>query len=170
LEEAPPAPLSEGAFERVLAGIDARPPAMAGPASLHELATILPLPLRRYVPATARWKHAGGGVREIGLKLGEGPHLAVLLRIPGGGVMAKHRHTGLEFSLVLQGAFTDRGARYAPGDVCLAAEPEHEPLADAGVDCICLAVIDGPIVLTGRIGRLLNPWLRLKAKRAAARR
>jgi putative transcriptional regulator len=169
LEDMSPVALSDGVFERVLAGIDAQPQAAPTPAPQHELATILPFALRRYVSSRARWKHAGGGVQEIELKLEEGPHQASLLRIPGGRAMARHRHSGVEFTMVLQGAFTDRGARYAPGDVCLAAEPEHAPLADAGADCICLAVIDGPIVLTGPIGRLLNPWMRLKARRVAAR-
>jgi putative transcriptional regulator len=169
LEDLPPAAMSEAAFERVLAQIDAPAPAIEAPARQHELAAMLPFPLRRYISPGARWKYAGGNVREIGLALDEGPHQASLLRIPGGRAMARHRHSGLEFTLVLAGAFTDRGAHYGPGDVCLAAEPEHQPLADAGTDCICLAVIDGPLVLTGPIGRLLNPWMRLRARQAAAR-
>lgn len=166
LEETPTAAMSDGAFERVLARIAQEPKAEAV-APQTGLATILPFPLRRYVDAASRWRRAGLGVEEISLALGEGPHQASLLRIKGGRAMARHRHSGLEFTLVLDGAFTDRGARYAPGDVCFAAEPEHQPLADADTDCICLAVIDGPMVLTGKLGRLLNPWLRHKARQAA---
>jgi putative transcriptional regulator len=171
LEEIAVEQVTEGAFERVLALVDAVEkaplPAPAPAPAQSELASVLPFPLRRYVDASARWRRAGLGVEEIALKLGEGPHQASLLRIKGGRAMAKHRHAGLEFTLVLQGAFTDRGAHYGPGDLCLAAEPEHAPLADASQDCICLAVIDGPLVLTGPLGRLLNPWLRYKAQQAA---
>ncbi len=165
LERVAPVAMSDGAFERLLARLGQEETA-APPREPHALAELLPLPLRGYVDAGARWRKAGGGVQEMPLALGEGAHQASLLRIPGGRAMARHRHSGLEYTLVLAGAFTDRGARYAPGDVCLAAEPEHAPQAEAGADCICLAVIDGPIVLTGPLGRLLNPWLRLKAKRA----
>lgn len=169
LEEIEPVMLADGALEKTLARLDQPEPA-ANEEAQSELSNLLPFPLRRYVDSAARWRVAGGGVQEIELRLGEGGHQASLLRIPGGRSMARHRHTGLEFTLVLAGGFSDRGAHYAPGDVCLAAGPEHAPLADAGGDCICLAIIDGPIVLTGRIGRLLNPWLRLKARRAVAGR
>jgi putative transcriptional regulator len=166
LEETPTVAMSDGAFDRVLARI-AQEPKIEEVAPQTGLAALLPFPLRRYVDASSRWRRAGLGVEEISLVLGEGPHQASLLRIKGGRAMARHRHSGLEFTLVLDGAFTDRGARYAPGDVCLAAEPEHQPLADADADCVCLAVIDGPLVLTGTLGRLLNPWLRHKARQAA---
>lgn len=167
LEEIAAEPVSDGAFERMLALVDAVEKAPLPAPAQSELASVLPFPLRRYVDASARWRRAGLGVEEIALKLGEGPHQASLLRIKGGRAMARHRHAGLEFTLVLQGAFTDRGVHYGPGDLCLAAEPEHAPLADASQDCICLAVIDGPLVLTGPMGRLLNPWMRFKAQQAA---
>lgn len=167
LEEIAPEPVNDAAFERVLALVDAAEKAPLPTPAQSELATLLPFPLRRYVDTSARWRRAGLGVEEIALKLGEGPHQASLLRIKGGRAMAKHRHAGLEFTLVLAGAFTDRGAHYGPGDLCLAAEPEHQPLADEAQDCICLAVIDGPLVLTGPLGRLLNPWMRFKAQQAA---
>lgn len=169
LDEIQPLTLADNAFERVLSRLE-EPAAVAATLPENGLAELLPFPLRRYVDSSARWRYAGGGVQEIPLTLDEGGHQASLLRIPGGRSMARHRHNGLEYTLVLAGGFSDRGAHYTPGDVCLAAEPEHAPLADAESDCICLAVIDGPIVLTGRIGRLLNPWLRHKARRAVAER
>ena len=169
LNEIEPVALDAGAFDRVMARLgEVAEPAPAGSVATGGLAEVLPFPLRRYVDSAARWRPAGWGVDEIALKLNEGPHQASLLRVRAGRAMAKHRHSGLEFTMVLSGGFTDRGAHYGPGDVCLAAGPEHAPLADAGEDCICLAVVDGPIVLTGPIGRLLNPWMRLRARRAAA--
>ena len=48
------------------------------------------------------------------------------------------------------------------GDVA-EADPSvnHQPVADPGEDCICLAVTDAPLRLTGPFGRLLNPFLRI---------
>lgn len=169
LEEIAPVAMEAGALDRVMAKLDGDERTEPAPQAESELASLLPFPLRRYVDSSARWRRAGLGVEEIALKLGEGAHQASLLRIKSGRAMAKHRHNGLEYTLVLAGAFSDRGVRYGAGDICLAAEPEHAPLADPERDCICLAVIDGPLVLTGRLGRLLNPWLRHKARKAAAR-
>jgi len=168
LNEIEPAVLAADAFDRVLGRLDEKETPATRPPVPEGWAQVLPFPLRRYVDSATRWRRAGWGVDEISLPLHEGPHQASLLRVRAGRAMARHRHSGLEYTLVLSGAFTDRGAHYGPGDLCLAAGPEHSPLADAGEDCICLAVIDGPLVLTGPIGRLLNPWMRLRARRAAA--
>ena len=167
LEGIEPADISAGAFERALRRLEEAPPAPLEAPAAGGVAAVLPFPLRRYVDSSARWRRAGWGVEEIALKLREGPHQASLLRIRAGRAMATHRHSGLEYTLVLAGGFTDRGAHYGPGDICLAAGPEHTPVADPDQDCICLAVVDGPIVLTGAIGRLLNPYLRFRARRAA---
>src|SRR6185312_7998485 len=115
------------------------------------------------------WRFAGLGIDEIALPLHSDQHRASLLRIRAGRAMAVHRHEGLEYTLVLAGGFSDAGARYGVGDLCLAAGPEHMPLADVDQDCICLAVLDAPLVLTGSLGRLLNPLLRWQHRRALRR-
>ena len=46
---------------------------------------------------------------------------------------------------------------YARGDIALAeADLDHKPMTDAGEDCICFAVTDAPLHLTGPFGRLLD--------------
>jgi putative transcriptional regulator len=40
-------------------------------------------------------------------------------------------------------------------------EVDHRPVADEGEDCLCLVVTDAPLKLTGRLGRLVNPFVRL---------
>jgi putative transcriptional regulator len=37
---------------------------------------------------------------------------------------------------------------------------DHCPIADEEGDCLCLAVTDAPLRLTGRFGRFLNPFIR----------
>ncbi len=58
---------------------------------------------------------------------------------------------------MLEGSFTDETGRYARGDVSV-ADPEvtHQPVAGRECDCICLAVTDAPLKMTGPLGRILN--------------
>jgi putative transcriptional regulator len=63
-------------------------------------------------------------------------------------------------TLVLDGAFDDQAGHYGRGDVCVADDRiEHQPVAAAGRDCLCLVVASSPIRLTGPLMRLLNPFL-----------
>jgi putative transcriptional regulator len=46
---------------------------------------------------------------------------------------------------------------YRRGDIAIAdQEVDHRPVADREEDCICFAVTDAPIRLTGPVGRLLQ--------------
>ena len=63
--------------------------------------------------------------------------------------------------MVLDGGFSDENGRFAQGDVAISDDTiAHRPVADAERDCLCLTVTEGPIRLTGFIGRLINPFLR----------
>ena len=89
-----------------------------------------------------------------------GAPTARLLRIPGGTAVPEHGHNGLELTMVLSGSFTDDGARFARGDVETAdVDVEHQPVAEAGDDCICLAVTDAPLRFRGSVARLLQPFI-----------
>ena len=103
-----------------------------------------------------RWRFRMPGVAEADLGL-DGEERVSLLRVrPGVGVPG-HTHTGIETTLVLQGALIDRGRTYGPGDVAVAtAEDDHHPKAGPGTDCICLTVMSGGLRFTGAFGRALN--------------
>ncbi len=163
-----PVAVSENLLPRIMAAID-QLPAQKPEQPRGELAKILPFPLRRYVDSSAKWRRAGLGIDEIELPLASQQHRASLLRIRAGRSMAVHRHVGVEYTVVLAGSFRDAGVQYGVGDLCLAASPEHMPVADASQDCICLTVLDAPVILTGALGRLLNPLLRLQHRRALRR-
>ena len=84
------------------------------------------------------------------------------MRIKAGTAMPLHSHDGHELTLVLAGGFSDDDKHFLPGDVAVAdASVNHRPVADPGEDCLCLAVTDAPLRLTGPFGRLLNPILRI---------
>lgn len=125
---------------------------------------ILPPVLRAHLGtglAGARWRFAAPHVREARLTLTDPSHRASLLRVPAGRPVPHHTHRGVEYTVVLSGGFTDRGQAYRKGDFCV-ADPsvEHRPVAMDDAECLCLVVLDAPVLPTGRIGRLIAPFLR----------
>lgn len=124
----------------------------------------LPEPLRTYVGGNLDalpWKSRGRGVKELTIDIGSGGVRASLLRIKPGERIPQHTHDGVESTIVLKGAFSDESGRYGRGDVAIATEDhDHAPVADKAEECICFAVIEGPLRFTGPIGRVLNLFVR----------
>ena len=166
LEEQPAEALGEDSLERILVRLDE--PAPEAPQRPAELAAgpapLVPRPLRDYL---------GGGLDQLdwtsfrGLEkvelLSDRPGFRTrLMRIKSGTAMPTHSHEGNELTLVLAGGFSDEHGHFVRGDVA-EADPsvDHQPVADPGEDCLCLAVTDAPLRLTGPFGRLLNPFLRI---------
>ena len=125
---------------------------------------ILPAPLQDYVGGdldAVGWRPVGMGVRQAILPT-KGGATARLLHIKAGAAVPDHGHRGIELTLVLQGAFVDDGGRFARGDIEIANEDlDHTPVADTGIDCICLAATDAPLKFRGWIPRLAQPFLRI---------
>lgn len=162
-KEAESTPLDPAVLSDLLARLDEPAPA-ADVAESPDGDRSLPQPLRGYVAgrlADLPWKTLGG-VAQVELLSERDDFRTRLLRIPAGMAMPQHGHEGSEHTLVLAGGFSDDGAHFLRGDVAL-ADPtvDHRPVADAGEDCLCLAVTDAPLRLTGRFTRLLNPFLRV---------
>ena len=122
----------------------------------------LPEPLRSYVGGdieAVKWRSVGGGVRQALIPTSENA-TARLLYIPAGSTVPDHGHQGMELTLVLQGAFADEEDCFSRGDIEIADEgTEHQPVAQAGLDCICLAVTDAPLKFRGLLPRLAQPFL-----------
>ena len=119
-----------------------------------------PAALAPHLGAETRWRRVFGGFEEMRLRL-PGEHRVSLLRLEPGRGLPMHRHVGEEFTVVLQGGYTDSTGNYGVGDFAVGPGPEqHEPIADPGEPCIALIVVEKPIVLTGPFGRFLNPLVR----------
>lgn len=168
--ELPPTPLARASLAAALARLDEPEPEMPAPAAAPRLddATrrAVPQPLRGYLAASLAelpWKRRGLAVREVPLAIGGGDGIrAAMIRVRGGAALPAHTHQGVETTLVLRGAFVDAGQRFGRGDVAIAtSDDDHQPVAAEGEECLCFAVIEGPLRLTGPVGRLLNPFLRL---------
>lgn len=164
-----PAAIAPDALARTLARLDEpSPAAQAAPAvPLHDDETrrTVPAPLRDHLGghlSALPWRWRGPAIRELPLAIGTGPVRASLIKVRAAAAIPAHTHTGAETTLVLRGAFADGTGRYARGDVATAtSDLDHRPVATPDGECICFVVIDGPLRLTGPVGRLLNRVLRL---------
>ncbi len=165
-EQTAPVQMGVGALAATLARIkDAVPSARAQPTpALSTRDRVLPAPLRAYVGGGVdriNWRPVGGGVKQAILPTSEHAS-ARLLYIPAGAAVPDHGHRGLELTLVLQGAFADSQDRFARGDIEIADEDlHHQPVAEPGADCICLAATDAPLKFRSLLPRLAQPFLQI---------
>jgi putative transcriptional regulator len=159
------ADMGEAALEEALARLDdlpddAEPDAPAARPGVAPDFNWAPAALRPYL-AGRTWQRAFGGFEEIRLDLHGDAHRVLLLRLEPGRGLPPHRHVANEFTVVLQGGYTDNTGNYRVGDFAVGPGPqEHRPIADPGDPCIALIVLEKPIVLTSFWGRLFNPLLR----------
>ena len=155
------AEMGEAALEQALARLDAVPvDAPRARAAARPGFDWAPVPLRRYL-AGKDWRRVFGGFEEMRLDLQGGSHRVSLLRLQPGQGLPAHRHFAEEYTVVLQGGYTDSTGNYGVGDFAVGPGPQaHKPVADPGEPCIALIVVEKPIVLTGPWGRWLNPLLR----------
>ena len=159
------ADMGEAALEEALARLDDLPDddAPVAPAVRPDFTPGFdwaPAALRPYL-AGKTWRRAFGGFDEIRLDLHGDAHRVSLLRLQPGEGLPPHRHVAGEFTVVLQGGYTDNTGNYRVGDFAVGPGPqEHHPIADPGDPCIALIALEKPIVLTSFWGRLFNPLLR----------
>lgn len=108
------------------------------------------------------WRTLPTGVRVRRLPVGRADERLLLIRVRPGGSIFTHRHVGEEWTLVLQGGFSDRTGHFGPGDfAAMSSEDEHRPVADPGEDCVCLILIRGQPRYSGFLGRIFRLFVRL---------
>ncbi len=157
--------ISDDSYEAVMAKIAA--PLGEEPSRRIEFGEdtlrLIPSPLRGYLDgdlSKLQWKRSGRGIEEVSLKH-QGDTRISLLRIRPGQKIPSHTHSGEEYTLILDGGYTDGDAHFGQGDVShLDGTVDHAPVADPGRPCLCLSVRTGPPRLTGIVGRILNPFIR----------
>ena len=160
-----PANLSEQSFAATLELIakDAEPSHEAAKPATKRTG-LFPSPLQDYVGGdldAVKWRRVGGGVRQAIIKTDKSSSVR-LLHIPAGVAVPDHGHRGTELTLVLQGAFKDEADRFGAGDIEVATEDlDHQPVAEMGEDCICLAATDAPLRFNSWIPRIAQPFLRI---------
>lgn len=122
----------------------------------------LPATLLRYVGrplSDIPWKTRLPGIREWRIGSDDGFATSLFCLRAGHG-LPPHTHRGTEMTLVIHGGFTDTTGHYGVGDVSIADDQiDHRPRADEDGDCIGFVVSNASLRLTGRLGRLLAPFL-----------
>ncbi len=136
-------------------------PQFASDTRLVPETSILPPELLRLVGHDIEqipWRSKMPGYREYSLGEIDG-YEATMLWIKAGRKMPSHTHDGAELTLVLDGAFSDINGRYGRGDIALADEnTDHRPIAEDGRPCICFAVTDAPLRLTGSYSQIFSDF------------
>ncbi len=162
LDEQEMVELDDDSFDKAMALIENAP--MARPERTKPTCGVLPSPLIDYVGgdlSAVKWRGIGGGVKQAVLKTSKEANIR-LLSIPGGTAIPDHGHHGMELTMVLQGAFTDEDGRFGRGDIEIAGEHvEHTPIAEPGMDCICLAATDAPLRFNGFLPRIVQPFIKI---------
>ena len=123
----------------------------------------IPAPLRRFLPAyydELKWQGFSSSIKEFTLPISNKEYTAKFYKIAAGKELPVHTHKGNEYTLVMEGSFSDKAGDYHRGDFILAdTQTIHQPKAAEDCDCICFAVMDAPLKMTGFFGRMLNPFL-----------
>lgn len=160
LQDVAPAALREDALARTLAAIDAPGPAFAA----VPVQGLPPLPAGAHWPGAlagcriTRWRWMAPGMRYARVRVPRDPSAnVVLLRIAAGMYLAQHTHSEREFTQVLHGSFHDGRAQFSAGDFDAAdTQVHHQPVVQAGSECICLASIEGRLAFDGWFARRLG--------------
>jgi putative transcriptional regulator len=137
------------------------PPALQEERPRQSIAGVgkMPWPVAQLVAGgleAVRWRWLGPGIWIRPLPIAGKGKLG-LLRVAPRRAIPEHGHAGAELILVLRGAFHDETGRYMRGDVADLDETiDHQPVAEAGADCICLIASEGPEQFRGPILRHLS--------------
>ncbi len=162
LDALPSAVLEPSAFAQTLAGLDTpRPPPVA---RVHAKGLRPDLPRGLEWPrallgcSATRWYWLGPGMRWSRVTLPHDPAANVfLLRIGAGKQLPMHTHSECELTQVLYGAFDDGRAVFGSGDFDAAdGDVVHQPVVQAGGECICLASVQGRVLFQGALARTLG--------------
>ena len=152
--------IDDAVLEKALAHLEEVPvePRPAAPSRRHAAFDWAPAPLVPHLRPGMDWRRVMGKFDEMRLDLPGDFHRVSLLRLESGRGLPEHKHAGYEYTVVLQGGYTDDTGNYGVGDFAVGpGDHRHEPIADPGEPCIALIVVENPIVLTGPWGRWLNP-------------
>ena len=164
IHELPPVDVAEDTKAKLMRGIYLPDDSPIPPHQDKQYDPRIPAPLRRFIPEYYEhlpWSGISKSIQSYDLTISDESYKARLYKISAGQELPQHTHAGNEYTLVLSGSFSDKAGDYHPGDFVLAdTTTHHQPRAHEKEDCICFAVMDAPLKLTGFFGRMLNPFIR----------
>lgn len=119
-----------------------------------------PAPLRVRIAGDtqARWRRLPGGFRALPVACREAKTRVQVIKAPGGRGLFRHAHDRDEWTLVLEGGYSDERGVYAAGDFVVAERGyAHRVIAEPGAGCVC--------VLLTRVRPRYTTWLGQLAQR-----
>ncbi len=167
LENITPASAESSSFDVLMAEIDKGAPAIRysrHAASATQTAPAVQNPLQKYLPEPLEklyWHRQTKEVSKYDLTklLGTNGFQVALQKIKAGAKIPTHTHKGVEYTVILNGGFSDELGVYHTGDfIARDASHKHSPTALQNEDCICLTVLSAPLKFTGWY-RILNPFM-----------
>ncbi|MEM7562204.1 MAG: ChrR family anti-sigma-E factor [Pseudomonadota bacterium] len=163
MQQLKPAPTSDRLKDKLMNQLDsldnetpAEQPARKNPA--------IPRCLQQFIEddySDLNWKRVSADIESIELCRDSNGAKVELLKIKPGGSATTHTHLGDEYTVILEGSFSDEDGLYHRGDFLVQTpDKHHTPVATLDRECICLAVTEGPIQFTGWFARFFNPLIR----------
>ncbi|TDR94270.1 ChrR family anti-sigma-E factor [Enterovirga rhinocerotis] len=120
----------------------------------------LPRVLRPYV--IGPWRKIGFRIAMRRVDVPGAEARVFMLRAAPGVSLPHHKHSGLEWTTILSGAFEHDHGRFATGDFDEAGEEHvHTPRVDPVEGCTCISAVTGEVLFQGWLGRILQPLVRL---------
>lgn len=121
----------------------------------------IPRTLRKYVPFMGNWSSLVGKLWQAPVDVGVSG-VANFIYIGQGGSIPEHTHRGTEYTLVINGEFSDGLNHYRKGDFIKMNESDiHAPYSDDISGCLIFSILNQPLHFTAGIARLLNPFSHL---------
>jgi putative transcriptional regulator len=167
LDSIAPVQLPRGLFERTMQAIDAMEPAAPPDAPspvLPSFADRWPAQLRGRLSSQplAPWRRLPAGFRALRVPFADASSRMWIMNAPGGRGPLRHAHITDEWTVVLEGGFTDETGTYAAGDFAyMGPGDEHTMVAEEGEGCVCILLMREQPRYTTLVGKLLAPLLKL---------
>ncbi|MCW8879573.1 MAG: ChrR family anti-sigma-E factor [Kangiellaceae bacterium] len=109
---------------------------------------------------TFTWKKVTPSISKAEITLAEDDFKVELLKFAANAKIPQHTHEGQEFTVVLEGDFSDSLGQYKSGEFIVQDKTvEHQPVAGSQ-GCVCLAITTAPLKFTGTFGPVLNWFTR----------
>lgn len=121
----------------------------------------IPRTLQTFAGKIGNWSGLVGKLWQAPVDLGYSG-VANFIYMSNGGSVPEHTHRGVEFTLVLDGEFSDGLHHYRTGDfIKMDGEHTHAPQSTHPSGCLVFSILDQPLHFTSGIARLLNPFSHL---------
>lgn len=165
MQQLKPSPASAELKSRLLDRLDSlTEEQIPAETNANESDSTIPRCLRQFIESGYEdlpWRRVSTDIHSVELCRDSNGARVELLKIRPGGSATTHTHLGDEYTVILEGSFSDESGLYGQGDFMVkSSQDKHTPVATRDRECICLAVTEGPIQFTGFISRLLNPFIR----------